>query len=117
MLLLLAELVDLADVRMVHARGDARLVEEHPLELRLLGEVREDRLQRDELLEPTLTVQARRPDARHAAARDRHEQLVPTEARARLHRAEVRRLLDQLVGRQDLGHRVEDYTKAAPEGP
>ena len=110
--LLLAELVDLADVWMVYAGRDARLVEEHPLELRLLGEVREDGLDGDELLEPALPVQTRRPHAGHAATGDGNEQLVATEARAREHRAVVRRLLDQLVGRQDLGHRGQGYTKA-----
>ena len=113
--LLLSELVDLADVWMVNTRGDPRLVQEHALELGLLREVRQDRLQRDQLLEATLAVEARRPYASHPATSDGHEQLVPAEARAWLHRAVVRRLLDQLVGRQDLGHRVEDYTKVGPE--
>ena len=83
-LALLAELVDLADVRVMNDRRDARLVEEHPLELGLLGEVREDRLDRDGLREAALAVLARRPHARHAALRDGDEQLVATEARPRL---------------------------------
>ena len=76
---LLAELEDLRDVRMDDPRGDARLVEEHLLEVRFGDELGLDRLDREQLLEAALAAKARKPDARHAARRDRAEQLVAIE--------------------------------------
>src|SRR5688572_19680801 len=73
---LLRELVDLADVRMMNARRDARLVEEHALELGLACEMRKDRLDGDELREPALAMETCCPNARHSTSRDRYEQLV-----------------------------------------
>ena len=90
---LVSEVVDLAHVRMTDPRGNARLVHEHSLELGIARKVGKDRLDRDELGEPTLSVEARRPDTRHAADRNRYEELVATETGAaaeRIGRALVR---------------------------
>jgi hypothetical protein len=73
---MLGELVRRADVRMPDARGDARLVEEHLLEGLVLRELREEHLQRDELVR---LHDARRPHVGHAADADWHEQFVRTE--------------------------------------
>ena len=56
---LLAEIEDLRDVRVLDAGSDPRFVEEHPLELEIGGVLREDCLYGDELLEAVLSVQAR----------------------------------------------------------
>ena len=47
----LAQLVGRDDVRMLEARGDARFVQEHFFQLRAVGEMREDALERDDLYE------------------------------------------------------------------
>src|SRR5438067_1842362 len=61
-------------------RSDARLVEEHRLELRVRNELGLDRLDGEQLLEASFATKARKPDARHAARRDRAEQLVPIQS-------------------------------------
>jgi hypothetical protein len=83
---LLAEIHDLSHVRVLDLRRDARLVEEHPLEARVLRELRKDHLDRDELLEAVLAAEPRHPHARHAALRDGAEQLVAVEPIAWGHR-------------------------------
>jgi hypothetical protein len=55
-LLLFAEVEDLRDVRVLDARRDARLVEEHLLEARVAAELRSDGLHREELLEAPLAA-------------------------------------------------------------
>jgi hypothetical protein len=75
----LAEIEDLRDVRVVDARGDAGLVEEHVDELVVLDEVRVDALDRDPLLEAAGPVHAREVHARHAADADLVDDAVATE--------------------------------------
>lgn len=70
---LLTELVDLDHVRMACPRRDSRLIDEHPLELGIACEVRQDRLDRHQLREPALPVEPRGPYARHAPHRNRNE--------------------------------------------
>jgi len=63
----LAELVRLDDVRMIEAGRDDRLIQEHLAELRLAREVREDTLQRDDLLEAERPELLREIQPCHAA--------------------------------------------------
>ena len=49
---ILADVVGLHDVGVVEPRGEASLVEEHPAELVVLGEVAPQQLERHELLKP-----------------------------------------------------------------
>ncbi len=88
-LVLLAEVEDLRDVGVLDARSDARLVEEHLLEAHVRGELREDRLDGDELLEAVLASLARDPDARHPPLGDGAQQLVAIELVARRKRGGV----------------------------
>jgi hypothetical protein len=81
---LVAEVDDLDDVRVVDARGEARLVEEHGLELGVVADRREHRLDGDELLEAPRSDHARGPHGRHPAVRDGHEDLVAAQRVARL---------------------------------
>ena len=87
LVVLLAEVEDLDDVRMTEPRRHPRLVDEHGDEVRVAGELREDALDRDDLLE---AMGARLPGEvhlGHAARRDALEQLVGTELHGRrLHR-------------------------------
>jgi hypothetical protein len=83
---LLAEVEDVGDVLVVDQRGDARLVEEHPLEARVVGQAWEDRLDRDELLEAALADLARDPHRRHAPLADGGEHLVAIDPEARRQR-------------------------------
>ena len=66
----LAEIEDLGDVRVVDAGRDPRLIEEHVDELIVLDEVRVDALDGDPLLEAAGPIHARQVDARHAADAD-----------------------------------------------
>jgi hypothetical protein len=66
---MLDELEDFAHVGVVDARRDARLVQEHAVEIRR-RQLRQDRLERHEPAEAARAVLARCPHARHAAARD-----------------------------------------------
>ena len=61
------EVVDAADVGVADLRGDVRLVEEHVDEGLGLGEVRVDRLDRDEALEALREAHAPEVDRGHAA--------------------------------------------------
>src|SRR5436190_10545417 len=76
----LVELERLAHVWMREVRGDPALVEEQLLELRVLREVRQDALDRDELRKPARTVQAPQEQLRHAAAPELDQQLVAADA-------------------------------------
>ena len=69
---LLAEVEDLRDVDVLDPRRDARLVEEHRAGTVRRGELREDRLDGDELLEPVL-----------ARCRATHTLAMPPSARGR----------------------------------
>ena len=62
---------------MIELRGDPRLVDEHLDERLIAGEVRQDLLDRDELLEPELTDQLRLEQLGHATDREPIEDLVP----------------------------------------
>src|SRR5690606_16887345 len=67
---------DLNAVRVGEVRGQARLVQEHPHELLLLGEVRENALDRDGLLEAFEPGTLGSEDLRHATGRDLLDYLV-----------------------------------------
>ena len=72
-----AELEHLHDVAVIELRGDPRLVDEH-LDERLVGrEVRQDLLDRDQLLEAVLADQLRLEQLGHAADREAIEDLIP----------------------------------------
>ena len=78
----LSELVDVDDVRVRELRGELGLAEEHLHEVRRVGEVRQDALDRDasiEALEPALLGEEH---LGHAAARDAPEQDVLAEPNA-----------------------------------
>ena len=85
----LADVHDRNGVRMVDARGDAGLVEEHVDELALFGEVRVHHLDGVEPLEPAGAGEPREPDAPHAAAREQRDELVAVEHAAGGHRVDV----------------------------
>src|SRR5262249_3970496 len=74
-----AELVNLAHVRMIEARDELALVEEHPHVIVGGGERRMQALDDDDLLEPGFTREPRQVDLRHAAGREPAEQLVATQ--------------------------------------
>ena len=65
--LVLAQVEDLDDVRVVELRGDPRLVQEHLDELAFSARCVEDALDDHELLEALEPDLARQPDLRHAA--------------------------------------------------
>ncbi len=65
---------------MLHERGDARLVEEHRDELRILGVLRVQPLDREPLGEPARPCEAPQVDRGHAAGRDLTEQRVAPDA-------------------------------------
>jgi hypothetical protein len=77
--ILLAQVEDLDGVRMAHLRRERRLVEKHLLELLVFAELRQHRLDGDDLLEASRALEARGPYHCHAAGRDGHEQLITTE--------------------------------------
>ena len=81
----LAELEHLHDVRVRQPRVDARLVEEHLDVLVVDGELVEQPLDDDELLEARHARDARQPDLRHSARREQREEIVFTEARRGRH--------------------------------
>jgi hypothetical protein len=91
---LVAELDDLDRVGVPDAGREARLVEEHRLEGRVVAELRQHRLDGDDLLEAAGSHEARRPDGRHPSTGDRHEELV---AAQRVSRLEVRQDLHAVV--------------------
>ena len=61
------------------SRGEARLVEEHPDEVRVLGEVRPELLDDEELVEPPGPAHEREVDDAHAAARELGDEAVASE--------------------------------------
>jgi hypothetical protein len=76
----LAEVEDVNDVGMVQLRRKLRFVGEHRDELFVVGDVREDLLDRDDLLEPLDPAPARPEELCHAAAGDPLQDLVLPEA-------------------------------------
>ena len=78
----LPQLEDLDDVRMGELGGEAGLVEEHLHELVVVGEVREDALDDDELLEALDAMLLGEPDLRHPAGREALEQTILSQALA-----------------------------------
>ena len=80
---LLAEVEHLDDVRVAEARADPRLVDEHGDEVRVARVLREDALDRDDLLEAVRAGAPREIDLRHPARRDPPEQLVRPQAQGR----------------------------------
>ena len=76
---LVAEVEDLRDVRVVQPRRDPGLVQEHLHELLVLGEVRQDPLHHQLLLEALEADLARQMDLGHPAHGELPDQLVLTE--------------------------------------
>jgi hypothetical protein len=76
---LLVQLEHLADVRVRELRRDPTLVEEHVAKQLVLGKVRQDPLDRDQLLEPARAVDPREVQLGHAAPGELHQQLVVAE--------------------------------------
>src|SRR5688500_294407 len=81
----LPELVHLAHVRVREPRGEPSLVEELIDERPVRREVRENALDRDELREPTNTVEPREIELRHSAAPELAQHLVPPDALGSVH--------------------------------
>ena len=71
-----ADVVDLHDVRVIERRSDARLVEEHAHELGILRAVAEDALDDEILLEPLDRLRTGQEDLGHAARRQAGDKLV-----------------------------------------
>ena len=76
----LAELVDLADVRVRELRCQPRLGDQHLAEPRVIGEVRQDPFDHEQLFEARSTLQPCEEDLAHAAGREPREQLVASQA-------------------------------------
>jgi len=68
---------DLADVRVIDARDDARLGEEHLLEALVPGVLRVHHLEGNPLREPVVAAKLSQVDARHPPVRDVPEEGVP----------------------------------------
>ena len=83
-LLLLADVDDARDVAVLDARGNARFVDEHLLEARILRVLGQDHLHDDEALESLSAAETGEPHRGHAAVRQRAQQLVPVETVTRL---------------------------------
>ncbi len=92
-IVLLAEVEDLDDVWMSDPRGHTGLVEEHRFEFRIIRDVRQHRLDRDDLLKAASALQTRCPNGRHAALRDTHQDFVPTQRATRLEFVQSGRLV------------------------
>src|SRR6185436_3140406 len=75
------ELVDLADVRVIEARDELALVEEHRDVRGRRDELGQQALDDDGLLEPGLAGEPREMDLGHAAGRELTDQLIPAELR------------------------------------
>ena len=73
---LFAELGRLHHVRVLDQRRDARFLEQHLLDARVVAELRQQRLDRDELVETACAPEPRHPDLPHAAAGDLSQKLV-----------------------------------------
>ena len=78
----LAEIVDMRDVRVIERGGEPRLVEEQPHELRILGELRQDLLEHDELLEALGPDGAREKQLGHPTSRQLAQDLVRAQAQS-----------------------------------
>ncbi len=74
----IAELVDVADVRMIELDGQARLVEEHLHELVVVGDVGQDALDHH-VARPRPRRLPRQEDLRHPSERQAPEDLVASE--------------------------------------
>ncbi len=98
--LVVSELVDRDDVRMMEARNDARLVEEHVAELALAGEVREHLLHDDRAIETERAFLSSEVDLRHASCREEAEQLVTTETLGRSFSHDASRLASRPTRRE-----------------
>ncbi len=79
---LVADVVDLGDVRVGERRHQARLVEEHAPQLRIEGVLRQDPLDDDQLLEPFEPAGLREIDLRHSTDSEATDQLIFAEALA-----------------------------------
>ena len=79
--MVLAEVEHLDDVRVAEPSGDARLVDEHGHEVGVLGELGEDALHRDGLLEPERAGAPRDVNLGHPTGRDATDQGVRSERR------------------------------------
>jgi hypothetical protein len=79
----LAEVEHLRDVGVVQSRGEPRLVEEHPREFGIVGELRQDALERHQLVEALGPAQLRQIHLGHAAGGDAPHQRIPSDARTR----------------------------------
>ena len=87
-----SEVVDVDDVRMIQLRSELRLVREHRDEFVVVRDVRQDLLDRDDLLEALDPGAAGAKDLGHSAARDLLEKLVLAEAIGTLRRDGLPRL-------------------------
>jgi len=81
----LTEVEDLGDVRVAQLTGDLRLVDEHGDEVAVVGDLRQQHLDRDHALEPGGALRLGAEHLRHAAVADPLEQRVLAE-RDRLRR-------------------------------
>src|SRR5262249_19693556 len=96
----LADLEDGDDMRVVDAGGEASFIEEHPDELFLGGEVGVEALDGDEALEAAGAGEASEVDGGHAAGRELADELIAVELP----------LFVCGVEELDLGHRDAPYT-------
>ena len=78
-----ADFVRLDDVRVVQASSEARFVEEHLAERRVLGEVGTEPLEDDQLVETARPVGDGEEDLRHSAAPERCQDLSIVRSRSR----------------------------------
>ena len=74
---------DARDVRVVEQRADARLVEKHPHELIVRGQMRQDPLDHDQRPQPRQLARQREERFRHPALRQPPDQPVAPDARPR----------------------------------
>ena len=74
-----AQLEDLDDVRVVEARGELGLLDEHPRELGIVRQVRQDALHHEHALETGRTLDPSLEDVGHSTAADPLEQRVLAE--------------------------------------
>ncbi len=79
---LVADVVDLRDVRVGEGRHQARLVEEHAAQLRVERVLRQDPLEDDQLLETLEAARLREVDLRHSADGQAANQLILAETLA-----------------------------------
>ena len=87
-----AEVDDAADIWMLHTRGDARLIEEHADEARILSQMRMHDLDGDPALKALRSIELREIDRSHAALRDEVAKSAATEHPIFRRQRDVRRL-------------------------